>query len=76
MKDGRLKFCVFRKYKGTVCVYGNKPRNITQKDCIECTVPFELTQEKRKKDRRLIPDRRKEKRSIDRRKGDRRKLDI
>jgi len=23
MKDGRLKFCVFRKYKGTVCVYGN-----------------------------------------------------
>jgi len=60
MKDGRLKFCVFRKYKGTVCVYGN----------------FELTQEKRKKERRLIPDRRKEKRSIDRRKGDRRKLDI
>lgn len=72
-----LPFCVFRKYDGTVCYYGNKPRNITPFDCLICEVPEELRQEKRAApDRRTKMERRISRRFPDRRMGERRKLTI
>ncbi len=71
--------CIYRKFNGTVCVYGGESRPITPADCVKCKVPFEeRILERRKGDRRgpLKNRRILSKRPGDRRKGDRRRIDI
>ena len=64
--------CKYRKYRGTVCLYGNVERTISASDCANCRV----SARERMKDRRTGPRRKRSARTekaSDRRTRDRRK---